>query len=302
MAFMCGIVGLFLKDPALESELGSMLADMLEELGDRGPDSTGVAVYGRETPGRWKLTVRLPADLTGPDLAAALGEALNADIAMEARGVHALFLIPAEIAGKAVHWLRRERPDVVVVGEGRRMELYKDVGRPETVTARIGLRQAAGTHGVGHTRMATESAVTIDGAHPFSTGPDQCLVHNGSLSNHNDLRRRLRREGFSFRTENDTEVAAGYLSWRMTQGSSLGEALEASLADLDGFYTFVVGAESGFGVLRDTYACKPAVMAETGRYVAFGTEYRALAGLPGIDGARVWEPEPRIAYFWENAA
>ena len=156
--------------------------------------------------------------------------------------------------------------------------------------------------GTADEKSDIDLGIYYDGAHPFSTGPDQCLVHNGSLSNHNDLRRLLRREGFSFRTENDTEVAAGYLSWRMTQGSSLGEALEASLADLDGFYTFVVGAESGFGVLRDTYACKPAVMAETGRYVAFGTEYRALAGLPGIDGARVWEPEPRIAYFWENAA
>jgi glutamate synthase domain-containing protein 1 len=150
--------------------------------------------------------------------------------------------------------------------------------------------------------MATESAVTIDGAHPFSTGRDQCLVHNGSLSNHNDVRRSLQREGFSFRTTNDSEVAAVYLSWRMRQGLSLGAALESALEELDGFYTFVVGTESGFGVLRDTYACKPAVMAETRRYVAFGTEYRALAGLPGIEGAKVWEPEPRIAYFWDSAA
>ena len=212
---MCGIVGLFLKDPALESELGSMLADMLEELGDRGPDSTGVAVYGRETPGRWKLTVRLPADLTGPDLAAALGEALDVDVAMEARGVHALFSIPAEIAGKAVHWLRRERPDVVVVGEGRRMELYKDVGRPEAVTARIGLRQAAGTHGVGHTRMATEigrhyrrraSVLDRRRINAWST------MARCPITMH--LRRRLQPEGFSFRTENDTEVAAAYLDRR----------------------------------------------------------------------------------------
>ena len=140
-------------------------------------------------------------------------------------------------------------PEIAIVGEGRRMELYKDVGRPEVVTARIGLRAMAGTHGIGHTRMATELAVTIDGAHPFSTGPDQCLVHNGSLSNHNIVRRSLQHEGFSFRTENDTEVAAGYLTWRMRQGMSLGEALDASLDDLDGFYTFVVGTESGFGVL-----------------------------------------------------
>jgi methylamine---glutamate N-methyltransferase subunit A len=158
----------------------------------------------------------------------------------------------------------------------------------------------SGTHAIGHTRMATESAVTTDGAHPYSTGQDQCLVHNGSLSNHNNLRRELRLEGMTFETENDTEVAAGYLTWRMRKGLSLGDALEVGLEDLDGFYTFVVGTENGFGVLRDGIACKPAVMAETDQYVAFGSEYRVLADLPGIGQARIWEPEPATVYFWER--
>jgi glutamate synthase domain-containing protein 1 len=158
-----------------------------------------------------------------------------------------------------------------------------------------------GTHGIGHTRMATESAVTTQGAHPFSTGLDQCLVHNGSLSNHNSVRRTLVREGLTFRTDNDSEVAAGYLTWRMREGASLEEALEASLTDLDGFYTFVVGTETGFAVLRDPISCKPAVMAETDQYVAFGSEYRALVGLPGIEHAHVFEPEPARVYAWERA-
>ena len=158
----------------------------------------------------------------------------------------------------------------------------------------------AGTHGIGHTRMATESAVTTMGAHPFNTGPDQCLVHNGSLSNHNDLRRKLRRAGVRIETENDTEVGAAYLTWRMREGATLGEALRQALDDLDGFYTFVVGTRDGFGVVRDPIACKPAVMAETDRYVAFGSEYRALVDLPGIEAARVWEPEPATVYFWNH--
>ena len=162
------------------------------------------------------------------------------------------------------------------------MEIFKEVGRPDQVAARFGLAGMAGTHAIGHTRMATESAVTTDGAHPFTTGPDQCLVHNGSLSNHNAVRRELMRQGLSFETENDSEVAAGYLTWRMREGASLAQALDASLGALDGFYTFVVGTEIGFGVLRDPIACKPAVMAETDRWVAFGTEYRALVDLPGI--------------------
>jgi glutamate synthase domain-containing protein 1 len=208
--------------------------------------------------------------------------------------------LPDQEVDRLIAWLEHQTPDIEIVGRGRRMEVYKEVGRPETVTERFGLTAMRGTHAVGHTRMATESAVTTDGAHPYSTGKDQCLVHNGSLSNHNNIRRVLKREGFTFETENDTEVAAGYLTWRMREGLSLGDALKVSLDDLDGFYTFVVGTENGFGVLRDGIACKPAVMAETDRYVAFGSEYRALAGLPDIDKARVWEPEPATFYFWER--
>jgi glutamate synthase domain-containing protein 1 len=158
----------------------------------------------------------------------------------------------------------------------------------------------AGTHAIGHTRMATESAVTTAGAHPFTTGPDQCLVHNGSLSNHCSVRRELARHGLAFQTDNDSEVAAGYLTWKLHDGWSLAQALESSLDTLDGFYTFVVGTESGFGVLRDPIACKPAVMAETDRWVAFGSEYRALVDLPGIDTAKIWEPEPAKVYQWER--
>jgi glutamate synthase domain-containing protein 1 len=201
---------------------------------------------------------------------------------------------------RLLEWLAAEAPSIDVVGRGKRMTLFKEVGRPEKVAERFRLAGMRGTHAIGHTRMATESAVTTDGAHPYSTGKDQCLVHNGSLSNHNNIRRTLRREGFDFETENDTEVAAGYLSWKMREGLSLGDALKVSLDDLDGFYTFVVGTENGFGVLRDGIACKPAIMAETDRYVAFGSEYRALAGLPGIEYARVWEPEPSKVYFWER--
>lgn len=187
-----------------------------------------------------------------------------------------------------------------MVGAGQRMELYKEVGRPDLVATRFGLERMHGTHGIGHTRMATESAVTTDGAHPFTTGLDQCLVHNGSLSNHNAVRRDLLRDGLEFATDNDSEVAAGYLTARMHKGASLRQALTDALSDLDGFYTFVVGTESGFGVLRDPIACKPAVMAETDRYVAFGSEYRALVDLPGIANARIWEPEPATVYFWER--
>jgi amidophosphoribosyltransferase len=181
------------------------------------------------------------------------------------------------------------------------IEIYKEVGRPREFAERFELADFAGSHGLGHTRMATESRVTTEGSHPFSTGHDLCLVHNGSLSNHNRLREQLRREGFEFQTENDSEVAAAYLTWRLREGATLEQALEGCLDDLDGFYTFLVGTAEGFAVIRDPIACKPAVLAETDDWVAMASEYRAIAVLPGAADARMWEPDPGIVYAWEKA-
>jgi len=294
---MCGIVGLFLKDKALEPKLGAMLATMLEVMSDRGPDSAGFAVYGAGDDGIVKLTVRGSA-LAG--VADALAAAIGMPVTAARNDSHVVLGLAAAGEASARKWLAAERPDLAVTGSGKRIELYKEVGLPGDVARRFDLAGMSGTHGIGHTRMATESAVTTAGAHPFSTGPDQCLVHNGSLSNHSSLRRMLTREGIAFTTDNDSEVAAGYLSWKMREGASLAEALEAGLEDLDGFFTFVVGTENGFAVVRDPISCKPAVMAETDDYVAFASEYRALAGLPGVEKAKVFEPEPARVYAWER--
>lgn len=296
---MCGIVGLFLKDPSLEPELGRLTAAMLVTMSDRGPDSAGFAVYGAGQDGQTKLTLR-GASASAIEETTVKIEAAFPGAHGTKHDTHVVIALPDQDVARLVDWLEAEAPDTEIVGRGNRMEIFKEVGRPEKVAERFGLATMHGTHAIGHTRMATESAVTTDGAHPYSTGKDQCLVHNGSLSNHNNLRRMLKREGLEFETENDTEVAAGYLTWRMREGLSLGDALKVSLEDLDGFYTFVVGTENGFGVLRDEIACKPAIMAETDKYVAFGSEYRVLAELPGIGQARIWEPEPATVYFWER--
>jgi len=296
---MCGIVGLFLKDATLEGELGGMMSRMLISMSERGPDSAGFAIYGAERPGQLKFTLRTVAGFDLSPLLSDLAAFAGAPIKVDCRYTHAVMMIPAQYE-EAVRQRIREFPNVSVVGSGQRMEIYKEVGRPEDVVRRFDLGSMTGTHGVAHTRMATESAVTTDGAHPFTTGLDQCLVHNGSLSNHNAMRRELISHGLTFETENDSEVAAGFMTWKIREGASLKQAMEASLLALDGFYTFVIGTETGFGVIRDPIACKPAVMAETDRWVAFGTEYRALVDLPGIENAHVWEPEPAKAYFWER--
>ena len=298
---MCGIVGLFIKDRALEPRLGELTSTMLSTMCERGPDSAGFAVYGAAHEGKAKITLQSPDPDRGfAGLTTAISKAIGSDVSLERKSTHGVLTVPADKASAAREALRTGHSDLRIMSSGEVIEIYKEVGYPTKVAGRFDLGKMQGSHSIGHTRMATESAVTTMGAHPFSTGPDQCLVHNGSLSNHHNLRRELMHDGMTFETENDTEVAAAYITWRMQQGMNLGEALQKSLDDLDGFFTFVVGTKNGFAVLRDPIACKPAVMAETDQYVAFGSEYRALAGLPGVDKARVWEPEPATVYFWER--
>ncbi len=298
---MCGIVGLFCKTPELEERLGAHLAAMLAQMSDRGPDSAGVAVYRDPAPaGSSKLTLFSPDaredwSILGAQLADAFGGSGEPSI----RASHAVFVVDVE-AEEAEAWIHRRHPRLRAMSAGRTIEIYKETGRPEAFVAQFALEDLEGTHALGHTRMATESRVTTEGSHPFSTGHDLCLVHNGSLSNHNLVRRNLRREGIEFQTENDTEVAAGYLAWRLREGASLEEALSGCLDDLDGFYTFAVGTTDGFAVLRDPIACKPAVLAETDEWVAMASEWRAISVLPGAAEARMWEPQPGVVYVWER--
>jgi glutamate synthase domain-containing protein 1 len=298
---MCGIVGLFSKSAEIEEALGVHLAAMLEQMGDRGPDSAGVAVYRDPAPtGSSKLTLFSADALQDWDaLAGGLAKAFGGSPEPTVRSSHAVFVVDAE-APDADAWIRRSHPELRVMSAGETIEIYKETGRPEDFVRRFQLSDLQGSHALGHTRMATESRVTTEGSHPFSTGLDVCLVHNGSLSNHNRLRERLRREGIDFQTENDTEVAAGYLAWRLREGATLGQALEGCLDDLDGFYTFLVGTADGFAVLRDPIACKPAVLAETDDWVAMASEWRAIAVLPGAADATAWEPAPGVVYAWER--
>ena len=300
---MCGIVGLFLKNPVLRPDLGRHVSAMLAGMTDRGPDSAGIAVYHRPAgEGACKLTLH-HAD-PGHDwsaLAGAIAQAFGCEVEAEVRANHAVLVADAGEAALR-DWLAAEAPDVRVMGYGQLMEVYKEMGLPADVLRRHGIPAMAGTHAIGHTRMATESAVTTAGSHPFSTGDDLCLVHTGSLSNHNRLRENLKKEGMTFQTENDTEVAAAYFTWRLRQGDSLREALQNGIRDLDGFYTFCIGTADGFAVVRDPIACKHAVLAETDDWVAMATEFRAIAHLPGADKAKIWEPEPQTIYTWEGHA
>jgi len=301
---MCGIVGLYLKNPALEPELGSMLSDMLLQMTDRGPDSAGIALYHNPAPaGSVKVTLQGPDDIDWQQVRNKIHQDLDSAATLSPLANHAVLTTTAadsEASDRIADWIASNIQSVNITSLGSAIEIFKEKGLPLQVIEKFNVRSMAGTHALGHTRMATESAVTTEHSHPFSTGLDLCLVHNGSLSNHNQLRDKLRREGIRFQTDNDSEVAAGYLTWRLSQGASLNQALEAALKDLDGFYTFAIGTRDGFAVLRDPIACKPAVLAETDDWVAMSSEYRAIAQLPNSDQARIWEPDPATIYSWER--
>jgi amidophosphoribosyltransferase len=300
---VCGIVGLYLKNPRLQPKLGQLFRPMIIEMTNRGPDSAGVAVY-RNPVKKAQVKFSLAHDDPKFDwkrIDTGLEKALKCDASVKPIGNHCILVTDAKEA-EVVGWLRAQHPGVRVVGSGHTIEIFKEVGLPANVYQKFHLDDAKGTHIIGHTRMATESAVTTAGSHPFATGADLCLVHNGSLSNHNRLRENLKREGMEFQTENDTEVAAAYMTWKLRNGASLKQALEDGIDDLDGFYTFLVGTADGFAVVRDPIACKHAVLAETDDWVAMATEYRAIAHLPGADDAKVWEPEPTTIYTWGGHA
>ncbi|MBM3517929.1 MAG: amidophosphoribosyltransferase [Alphaproteobacteria bacterium] len=296
---MCGIVGLFLKDPALHPTLGAHISRMLIGMSERGPDSAGIALYHRPiaAPGSKLTLAHADPNFRWRELAGALGADLDEEVDVDVRADHAVFTLAGGHA-QARAWLASHHPEVRVMSYGQVIEIYKDTGAPAVVSRKYEVAAAEGSHALGHTRMATESAVTEAGSHPFTADADMCLVHNGSLSNYNRLREWLRRRGQAFESDNDTEVAARYFAYRLGEGASLKEALAAGLTDLDGFYTFAMGTRDGFAVLRDGIACKPAVLAETDAWVAMASEYRSLAGLPGVERAVVWEPEPTVVYSW----
>ena len=298
---MCGIIGLFLKDKKLNNKLGSMLSSMLMTMSDRGPDSSGLAIYNKGKINKVKLTLR--SETPHKDFKKFTKKLLknqNLKIWITENFNHIVLSVFKKDLSIVKSIVNEFFPNISLMSIGENIEIFKEVGLPKNIIEKFSINEMNGTHGIGHTRMATESAVTTLGAHPFSTGPDQCLVHNGSLSNHNQIRKKLVQEGMNIKTENDTEVAASYLSLHLKNGKSLKQSLELALSDLDGFYTFLVGTKDGFGVLRDPISCKPAVMAENDYYVAFGSEYRAFTSLPEINHAKVWEPEPATVYFWDH--
>ena len=308
---MCGIVGLYLKKSEMQIQLGKLFKPMLVEMSSRGPDSAGVAIYRNQVKaGQTKFSLaHIDPGFSWNKLGTDLAASLKCDVGITVIDTHCILVTDSQ-EDIVVKWLNEIKIEqyassnkniyskIRIVGSGQSIEIFKETGSPKNVYEQFNLDQSSGTHMIGHTRMATESAVTTAGSHPFATGADLCLVHNGSLSNHNIIRRNLENEGIGFQTENDTEVAGAYLTWKLRSGSTLRQALEDGIKELDGFYTLCIGTKDGFAVVRDPIACKHAVLAETDDWVAMATEFRAIANLPGAENAEIWEPEPSTIYIW----
>ena len=300
---MCGIAALQLRNPSLRPRMGSLLSSMLCQIVDRGPDSAGLAVYN--TPGliqEGTSTLSLlgkDQGMTTAAITAGVASLLPSEAQAAVKVVGDTTLVSAAVGTDLlVKAVSETLPEATIIGRGEHVAVMKSVGHPMEIAAEHGLEAMAGSQGLSHTRMATESAVTAGGSHPFSVADDLCLVHNGSFSNHATVRRDLKREGVVFDSENDTEVGARYVASRLKQGDTLEEALVNLGKVLDGFYTLVVTTADSMAVVRDPIACKPAIIAETDDYVAMASEYRALASLPGINNARIFEPEPGKVYTW----
>jgi len=293
---MCGIVGLYLKKKTLYSKLGFFLSGMLDNMSSRGPDSAGFAIYNnKESKKYYKYSLCLDKNLISvfeQDV-----KKIFQDITIKYISDH-IVLQTSAVPKKFINYIQKNFNQISLVGYGRSIEIFKQVGNPKEIVKKFNLKNFSGSHAIGHTRMATESAITVDGSHPYSTGEDECLVHNGSLSNHNNLRRQLIKKGKTFDSLNDTEVAAGYISQKLSENKSMKKTLTECLTDLDGFYTFITGTNKGFAVLRDEIACKPAVIAENNDYVAVASEFQAMAHLPYVNKSNIYEPKPGVVYTW----
>ena len=303
---MCGIVGLHLKNPGLRPRLGELLTQMLEAMTTRGPDSAGIAVYADRDPvpaaqgQELRYSLRSDEAIDWDLLAKRIAAETGREVRIEPLGSDSAVFVSTADEAPVLAAVRRVAPQVTVPGFGRSMVVVKDVGSPAAICARYGIPGWGGYQGIGHTRMATESAVTTAHSHPFAPAADLALVHNGSFSNYATIRGRLARQGIRCDTDNDSEVAARLVAARMAEGADLEEGLRTVLKEMDGFFTLLVTTRTQFAVVRDSFACKPAVIAETADYVAMASEYHALAGLPGVTGARVFEPMPEEIHVWNR--
>jgi glutamate synthase domain-containing protein 1 len=294
---MCGIIGFLDRRGTPERPVGAVLLRMLQALSCRGPDSAGVAAFG--PPGDWHCRLSVPAD-PGPDAVGGVLQAVGAALS-RAYGNGVYDARPAGDCDPAALETRIQQrlPGTEIICLGRRLDLFKQVGSPDQLEATYRISALAGTHGIGHTRLSTESRVDLSHSQPFWAHgvPDLATVHNGHITNYHKLRRQYEQRGCRFFTENDSEVIGVYLRDRLARGLSLADALRSSLDDFDGSFSYLAADGSCLAYVRDRYGFKPLVVAETAEFVAIATEEIALRQALGREFA-AREPAPGTVAVW----
>jgi glutamate synthase domain-containing protein 1 len=279
---------------------------MIEALDERGPDSSGIAVYsdnggsGALSQGRLRISLGSDDPVDWDDVQGMLAAQYGSAVDVQAFGAGTVVAAPEHQEDEVRALIAATWPNVRVLATGLNVMVLKDTGRPTDTCTRYGVAAWEGYLAVAHTRMATESAVTVLHSHPFVPSRDLCVVHNGSFSNYATVRRRLVVDGVQFDSDNDSEVAARYLAQRLRAGDDLEEATRWVMKEMDGFFTLVISTADEMSVVRDAIACKPGVVAVADGYVAVASEYRALAELPGIATAEIFEPQPEEVYTWSR--
>jgi glutamate synthase domain-containing protein 1 len=299
---MCGIVGYLDKTDGRQAPLGAAILGMLQALECRGPDSAGVALFGAPRDHRFTVRVKLGDDgdfRPKVEKLAKLAESFGAS-ELAQTGSYACFLIDDHADVKQV-MVRIESldPDFEVVSMGRMLDIVKQVGSPSNLEATYGISRMRGGHGIGHTRLSTESRIDLSHSQPFwGLGyPDLAIVHNGHITNYHQLRRKYEQRGTHFYTENDSEIIAIYLAQRLGKGCELEASLQSMLNEFDGSYSCLAATSGQLGFVKDPYALKPLLVAETDRFVALANEEIAIrAQFPGtyqvreadVKEVRVW--------------
>ena len=302
---MCGIAGIMLKDSSEPFKTGEALVNMLNGCQHRGPDSTGFALYGQAQENKLKLRLFVgqgkEADTAIDRIKQFLAEQ-DATI-VDDEHVGEAYRVTVNFAGDIQKFSYALEHAAKVVSIGNSLEIIKDVGSAEDVDSRYDIHNFKGSHGLGHVRLATESDVKPEAAHPFwATGfADVAIVHNGQITNYWKMRRRLEQRGYEFRTDNDSELIAVYLADKLSQGIALKEALKTSIDDLDGTFSFLVSTKDEIGYAKDRLAVKPMVMYETEDLVAVASEEVSLNKLFPGQALNTKEPPPGTYNTWSRS-
>lgn len=301
---MCGIAGILYKQRG-SHDIGKKLVDMLDGCQHRGPDSTGFALYG-DKKDHLQLRFIVPTDETARKQAieniALLLTKHDATIDTE-QSVGCSYQVAVNFDGDLLEFTKDIEDQAKLVSVGHTLDIIKDDGTAREVDATYKVGEVKGTHGIGHVRLATESGVRPEAAHPFwATGfEDIAIVHNGQITNYWKMRRRLERRDFTFHTDNDSELVAVYLADKLAQGENLDSVLETAIDDLDGTFSFLVSTPNEIGYAKDHLAAKPMVLFETDEMIAIASEEVSLNRLfPGqsIDST---EPAPGTFKTWSRS-